>query len=258
MKDKYENERIEQLFRAAMLEVAKIESEKLEQEALKPAFLPSKKFNRKIERMIGIKAEKRNWKLSFHKLYAGYNRFAGWVVIAAFLIYLFFPHAVQNMLSVRLIENNPGYAQLVLSQTNYPYDLQFIGITQIPVQNEAVTVYNTNLEVAFASDSYQLSYLPEGFSLVRIENNYPVSTFRFQDTSGKILALEIYDSVDLIDFEQEMKANSIEYVNDKVAVFSLNDGESNLIWTEGNRTFIVNANLPKDEVLKVAQGIKNN
>ena len=90
MKDKYENERIEQLFRAAMLEVAKIESEKLEQEALNPAFLPSKKFNRKIERMIGIKAEKRNWKLSFQKLYAGYNRLAGWVVIAVFLIYLFF------------------------------------------------------------------------------------------------------------------------------------------------------------------------
>ncbi len=258
MKDKYENERIEQLFRAAMLEVAKIESEKLEQEALNPAFLPSKKFNRKIERMIGIKAEKRNWKLSFQKLYAGYNRLAGWVVIAVFLIYLFFPRAIQNLLSVRLIENNPGYAQLVLSQTNYPYDLQLFGITQIPVQNEAVTVYNTNLEVAFASDSYQLSYLPEGFSLVRIENNYPVSTFRFQNTSGKILALEIYDLVDLIDFEQEMKANSIEYVNDKVAVFSLNDGESNLIWTEGNRTFIVNANLPKEEVLKVAQGIKNN
>ena len=118
MKDKYENERIEQLFRAAMPEVAKIESEKLEQEALNPAFLPSKKFNRKIERMIGIKAEKRNWKLSFQKLYAGYNRLAGWVVIAVFLIYLFFPRAIQNLLSVRLIENNPGYAQLVLSQTN--------------------------------------------------------------------------------------------------------------------------------------------
>ena len=258
MKNKDENEAMEKLFKEAMLEIAKMESNEVKQEALDPALQPSEQLNRKIEQLIGMQPEKRTWKLTFRKLYTGYSQFAGGAVIVLFLIYLFFPHAVQNMLSSRLIENNPGYAQAVLSQTNYPYNVQVVEITQIPAENVPFMVHNLNLEVAFASDSYQLSYLPEGYGLVRIENNYPVSTYRFRDSSGMVLVLEIHDSVDMIDFEKEMRANSIEYVNDKVAVYSLNDGESNLIWTEENRTFSVNARLPKDEILKVAQGIKNN
>lgn len=258
MKNKDDTDNMEQLFRAAMLEIASKESDEAKKEVLNPVLLPSKKLNRKIERMLGITAEKRNWKLSFQKLYAGYSRVAGGVVIAVFLIYLFFPRVVQNMLTNNLIKNNPGYAQLVLSQTNYPYNPQLVNITQIPIANQAVTVYNTNFEVVIASDSYQLSYLPDGFGLTQVETSDLGSAYRFQNTNGMVLAFEIFDSNDMDRLEKESQANSIEYVNDKKAFYSYSAGVSTLTWTSENHTFLVNADLSKEELLKIARGITNN
>lgn len=107
---------------------------------------------------------------------------------------------------------------------------------------------------------FHFTYLPPGYSFIekKVSDNESHILYKFQDESSNILYISIilnttaknYSNMDKSDYSI-LKQNNTEY-------YYIKDNFSQLLWYKNKAIYKINASLSKEEIIKVAEGIKYN
>jgi hypothetical protein len=242
MKNKNNTKPIDQLFEQAMLEAAKNEKQQLLAELKDEDFQPSEAFQSNIRLLIDEKTKKKKNDVFFAKFISACSRASGFVLLALVIIFLALPKipAMRNALTSWAMKANPEFVQSYLENNNL----------------QSSTIAREISLNAFQLAPHNPAYLPEGMQLMRFEYNSPDVLYRFRDGTGRYLNIEVLKfgaNFNLNTDDQEVR--SIENLNGFEAVYSLSQGKSSLIWSDGTYLFMVSTDLSKEEALKVADGL---
>ena len=106
-------------------------------------------------------------------------------------------------------------------------------------------------------DRLKLNYIPEGFVLEDSFNGQQSITLSFKKGEDYF-----YISSDDIktNFSIDTENGTAEKtkVNDFEAVYTTNSNTNALIWHDDERSYMILGNISKDEIFKIAKGLKNN
>ncbi len=106
-------------------------------------------------------------------------------------------------------------------------------------------------------DRLKLNYIPKGFLLEDSFNGQRSITLSF--IRGEDYFCVSSDELDAnFNIDTENAAMEKTKINDFDAIYISNQNANSLIWYDDDRTYTITGNISKDEIFKIAKGLKNN
>jgi hypothetical protein len=114
---------------------------------------------------------------------------------------------------------------------------------------------NTGL---FPEGTYYPAYLPRDMKLIQFINKESTMTYRFQDTEENNLMIQVSGLGTTTNVDNEnLEEQNIVMVNGMQASYRSKAGMTSIIWSDEAHLFIVNSTLPKEECIRIANGLMN-
>ncbi len=148
------------------------------------------------------------------------------------------PIAIANVESIRvkvmelLIDIQEDHAELRLIENN---DIVFF----VPAEWQG---------------EYYPSYIPGGFVLEEVGTLYTFA--RYSDKDGRIIRFTEYTSDDLVNVDSEDASTFYIEVNGEPALMFEKDDRRVITWGDGNKYFVLIADVPTEEALAIAESVR--
>lgn len=102
-----------------------------------------------------------------------------------------------------------------------------------------------------------VGYIPEGFKLTNKQELSRLIMNDYTDSNGGIFVVSKYSSSTEVDFDIETGNIEKINVNGKTYMFYVDNNNYNfLVWNVNDYVYQIDGNLPKDELLKIAETVK--
>ncbi|MBR3923305.1 MAG: DUF4367 domain-containing protein, partial [Kiritimatiellae bacterium] len=101
---------------------------------------------------------------------------------------------------------------------------------------------------------YFPSYIPEEFSIESISNR--IADIYYKDANGRNICFSEYTISTSTDLNSENGIITYDDVNGSIALVIELDNYVSIVWSDGTKYFILDAELPKDEVLQIARSVR--
>lgn len=239
-RDTHKPDDFDRLLKEAALQAAETMGQQYLEEAEKDAYYPSFEFNQRVRKMIEAETKPSAPVPLFQKLYLSFSKAALWILLVLIVLLFAIPKvaSARNWVTKLVMESNPKYVTYYLQETDTVIDSL------------------DNSEKIFPVGAYYPTYIPEGFRLRLLNYNGSSITYRFVDSKGKLVNVQVIGTGETMNLDNEnLEEDSIEIVNGYEARYTLKLERHCLIWTTENYIIFVNTNLSKEETLKIANGI---
>lgn len=242
-KNKIKKNELETLFEEATIAAAELKGKKLLEEAKKDPYYPSAEFNHRIHSLIESKTKKTEPLAFFNKVFLVYSRASAWILLALVLLFVTVPNiaSARNWVTKLVMDSNPKYVSYYF-QNNETY----------------VSNLESNKTGLFPEGTYYPAYLPREMKLVQLIYKESTMTYRFQDTEENYLMIQVSGIGSTTNVDNEnLDEQSTVIVNGMQATYSSKADMKSIIWSDEAHLFIVNSTLPKEECIRIANGLMN-
>jgi len=234
---------LDTLFKEATIEAARLKGKKFMENPERDPFYPSAEFDNRIQLLIESKTKKSDTFEFFNKAFLAYSKVAAWILLA--LLFLFV--TVPNVASAR------NWVTKLVMDSNQKYVTYYF-------QNNETGFFNqeSNQNGLFPDGMYYPSYLPRDMKLVQFIYKESTMTYRFRDTEDNYLMIQVNSLGTTTNVDNEnLKEQIFVVVNGIQATYSSKAGMRSIIWCDEAHLFIVDTTLPKEECLRIANGLTN-
>lgn len=242
-KTKVNKNELDTLIKNATFAAAELRGQKLLEEAEKDPYYPSAEFNDRIHSLIESKIKKTEPVAFFNKVFLVYSRASAWILLALVLLFVTVPNiaSARNWVTKLVIESNPKYV-------SYYFRSNEVNVSNPEKNNNGL----------FPEGTYYPAYLPRDMKLIQFIYNESTMTYRFQDTEENYLMIQVsgLGSTTNVDNEK-LDEQSTVIINGMQATYGSKAGVSSIIWSDEAHLFIVNSTLPKEECIRIANGLTN-
>ena len=102
-----------------------------------------------------------------------------------------------------------------------------------------------------------VGYIPEGFKLTNEQELSRLVMNDYTDSNGGIFIVSKYSSSTEVDFDTELGSVKNSVINGITYMFYIDENNHNiLVWNKNDYVYQIDGNLPKDELLKIAETVK--
>ena len=242
-KTKLSENDLDSLFKEATIEAARLKGEKLMENPERDPFYPSAEFNNRIQSLIESKARTSDRYDFINKVFLTYSKAAAWILLSLILLFVTIPNvaSARNWVTKLIMDSNQKYV------TYY-------------FQNNETNFFNqeSNQNGLFPDGVYYPSYLPRDMKLVQFIYVESTMTYRFQDTEENYLMIQVSGIGSTTNVDNEnLDEQSTVIVNGMQATYSSKADMKSIIWSDEAHLFIVNSTLPKEECIRIANGLMN-
>jgi hypothetical protein len=232
------------LFQEGVQKAAEIKGKALMKEvSTTEPYQPTAQFDRKMKQLIRTELGTKNPEPFFKRHYLGFSKASAPILVALLLLMVVVPNvaAARNWVTKLVIEANPEYATYYLKAENQ--------------QNEPIKEIQDTLPF----ESFYPSYLPEGMKLTQLNYDGHVVLYQFEDDSKHVISIEILGSGSAVNMDnQDLDEQSTESINGVDARYTRKLWVSSLIWMDKDRIFVLSTNLPKEEAIRIGNGLTRN
>lgn len=242
-KTKLSENDLDSLFKEATIEAARLKGEKLMENPERDPFYPSAEFNNRIQSLIESKARTSDRYDFINKVFLTYSKAAAWILLSLILLFVTIPNvaSARNWVTKLIMDSNQKYV------TYY-------------FQNNETNFFNqeSNQNGLFPDGVYYPSYLPRDMKLVQFIYVESTMTYRFQDSEENYLMIQVSGPGSTTNIDNEnLEEQSTVIVNGMQASYRSKAGMTSIIWSDEAHLFIVNSTLPKEECIRIANGLMN-
>ena len=106
------------------------------------------------------------------------------------------------------------------------------------------------------NESYELTYIPEGFSLESEKSSNSARELRYTNEKGELLVFLVSGADTEFNIDNKVEQKEVELANDNTAILFLKNGSLNTIfWQEGDKIMSISDPFDDTTMVNIANGV---